>query len=117
MDVPDLAVLEQRGRDEQPMIGRFLDERDDDRQILGRGRQIGQARIVQAERHLGRQILELVAGQAELREDDQVGALGPRRSDELVVPGQVGREAAEHRSDLSERHTDRVHGRSIREDA
>ena len=33
MDVPDLAVLDQRGGDEQPVVGRLLDERDDDRQV------------------------------------------------------------------------------------
>ena len=32
VDVPDLAVLEQRGRDEQAVVGRLLDERDDGRQ-------------------------------------------------------------------------------------
>ena len=38
VDVPDLAVLEQGGRDEQPVIGRFLDERDDRRQAARRRR-------------------------------------------------------------------------------
>ena len=33
VDVPDPAVLEQRGGDEQAVVGRFLDERDDDRQV------------------------------------------------------------------------------------
>ena len=33
VDVPDLAVLEQRGGDEQPVVGRLLDERDDRRQV------------------------------------------------------------------------------------
>ena len=36
VDVPDLAVLEQGGRDEQPVVGRLLDERDDRRQAAGR---------------------------------------------------------------------------------
>ena len=47
VDVPDLAVLEQRRRDEQPVVGRFLDERDDGRQVLGRGGQLGQSRVVE----------------------------------------------------------------------
>ena len=37
VDVPDLAVLEQGGRDEQPVVGRLLDERDDRRQAARRG--------------------------------------------------------------------------------
>ena len=38
VDVPDLAVLEQRRGDEQPVVGRFLDERDDRRQPARRAR-------------------------------------------------------------------------------
>ena len=37
VDVPDLAVLEQRRRDEQPVVGRLLDERDDRGKALGGG--------------------------------------------------------------------------------
>ena len=75
MDVADLAVLEQRGGDEQPVVGRLLDERDDRGQAPRRGGELGQPRVVEAHRDLGREVLEQVAGQPELREDDQVGAL------------------------------------------
>ena len=34
MDVPHLAVLEEGRRDEQPVVGRLLDERDDRGQAL-----------------------------------------------------------------------------------
>ena len=74
VDVPDLAVLEQRRRDEQAVVGRLLDERDDGRQAVGRGGERRQARIVEAHRDLRREVLEQVAGQAELREDDEAGA-------------------------------------------
>ncbi len=42
--------------------------------------QLAEPRVVEAHRHLGREVLELVAGQPELGEDDQVGAAarGPR---------------------------------------
>ena len=70
VDVAHLAVLEQGRRDEQPVVGRLLDERDDRRQAVGRGGQLGQPRVVEPHRDLGREVLELVAGQPELREDD-----------------------------------------------
>ena len=43
----------------------------------GRGREAREARVVEAHRDLGGEVLELVAGEAELGEDDEVGALGP----------------------------------------
>ena len=50
VDVADLAVLEQGGRDEQPVVRRFLDERDDGRQPArraprGRPRRSSSSRI------------------------------------------------------------------------
>ena len=88
------AVLEQDGRDEQPVVGRLLDQRDDGGHALGRGREIGQARVVEAQGDLGGEVLELVAGQPELREDDQVGAVGPGRLERFVVAGEVRRRTA-----------------------
>ncbi len=78
MDVPDLAVLDECGRDEQAVVGGLLDERHDRREALGRVCELGEPRVVEAHRHLGREILELVPGQPELREDDELGAGGPR---------------------------------------
>ena len=40
VDVPDLAVLDERGGDEQAVVGRFLDERHDRGQSLGRLRRV-----------------------------------------------------------------------------
>ena len=74
MDVPDLAVLDQGGGDEQPVVGRFLDERDDRREAAGRAGQLRQPRIVEAHRDFRGEILELVAGQPEFGKDDEVGA-------------------------------------------
>ena len=81
VDVPDLAVLEEGGRDEQAVVGRLLDERDDRRQSPRRRGERGQARVVEAHRDLAGEVLEQVAGQTELGEDDEVGAArrGPRR--------------------------------------
>ena len=111
VDVPDLAVLEQGGGDEQPMVGRFLDERDDRREVLGRGRQLGQARVVEAQGDLGREVLELVAGQAELREDDEVGLVRAGLVEELVMAPQVAVQLPEAGRQLGEGHADRLHGR------
>ena len=74
MDVAELAVLEQGRGDEQPVVGRLLDERHDRRQSPGRAGQLGQPRVVEPHRDLGGEVLELVAGQPELGEDDEVGA-------------------------------------------
>ena len=75
MDVPDLAVLEQRRGDEQPVVARLLDERHD-RATGPRvvGGELGEPRVVEAHRDLGGEVLEQVAGQPELREDDEAGA-------------------------------------------
>ena len=94
VDVPDPTVLEQRRRDEQAVIGRLLDERHDRREVLRRGREAGQARVVEADRHLRGEILEQIAGQAELREDDEAGAPPAGLLDQLVVAGEVRVEAA-----------------------
>ncbi len=102
MDVRQRAVLEQGRRDEQPVIGRLLDERDDRRQPPGRRRQLRQARVVEPHRDLGREVLELVAGQAELGEDDEVGATVASLAQALVMRRQVRLERAETRRDLGQ---------------
>ena len=109
MDVDDLAVLEQGRRDEQAMVGRLLDERDDGRQPAGGGGEAGQPLVVEPHRHLGGEILELVAGQPELREDDQVGALGTGLVEEGVVGREVDLERPEPRCDLGEGDGQRLH--------
>ena len=109
MDVAELAVLEQGGSDEQPVVGRLLDERHDDRQVAGRIGEIGQPRVVEPHRDLRREVLELVAGQPELREDDEVRALRAGLLDQLVVARQVHVELTERRRDLGEGHAHGVH--------
>ena len=113
VDVPDLAVLEQRRGDEQPVVGRLLDERDDGRQPARRRGQRREARIVEAHRDLGGEVLEQVAGQAELGEDDEVGAVGACLAEQLGVPGEVGVEGAELRRDLGEGDAERLHAPSL----
>ena len=103
MDVADLAVLEQGGRDEQPVVGRFLDERDDRREATGRAGQCRQPRIVEAHRDFRGEILELVAGQPEFGEDDEVGAALTRLGEQVVVGREVDLERPEPRRDLGER--------------
>ena len=95
MDVADLAVLEQGRGDEQPVVGRLLDERDDRPKGPARRRgEVGQPRVVEADRDLGGEVLELVAGQPELGEDDEVGALRARLVDQLMVTCEVRVELA-----------------------
>ena len=102
MDVADGAVLEQRGGDEEAMVVRLLDEGDDGRQPLRRPGQLEEPRVVAAHGHLGVEVLEQVAGQAELRKDHEVRALHPGLSEELVVALQVLLERAEARRDLGQ---------------
>src|SRR5438034_3683659 len=109
VDVPDLAVLHQCRRDEQAMVARFLHERHGRRDPPRRCREPDESWIVEAQRHLGREVLELVAGQAELGEDDQAGAAGTCLVEELTVASEVVLERAEARCGLGER--DPEHGR------
>src|SRR4029078_9981846 len=113
----DLAVLEEGRGDEQAMIGRLLDERHDRGEVPGGRREARQARIVEAHRDLRGQVLELVSGQAELREDDEVRAAPARLLDQLVVTGEVRLELAELRGDLGEGDREALHGPSIAPDA
>ena len=64
-----------------------------DRPRVARG-QRGQARVVEAHRDLGREVLEQVAGQPELGEDDEVGAACPRLREQLAVAREVVLERA-----------------------
>ena len=115
MDVTDLAVLEQGRRDEQAVVGRFLHERDDGRQAIGRRQQLAQPRVVEAHRHLAREILQLIPGQPELGEDDQLCPAGPGLAQEFMVPREVLVEGAQARCDLGQRDADLPHGLSIRD--
>jgi len=75
-----------------------------------RRRQPRETRVVEAERDLGREVLQLVAGQAELGEDDQARAARACLVEELMVSREVVLERAEARCRLSER--DPEHGRN-----
>ena len=70
---------------------------------------LGEARVIEPHRDLGGQVLELVAGQPELRKDDEVGARLARAREQVPVLGKVLVERAQARSDLGERDTGRVH--------
>ena len=106
MDVAHGTALEQRRGDEEAVVVRFLDEGDDGGQPVGRPRQLEEARVVAAHGHLGVEVLEQVAGQAELREDHQVSAVCAGLPDELVVTRQVLVERTEPRRDLGQRDGD-----------
>ena len=113
MDVPDLAVLEEGRRDEQAVVDRFLDERYDGREPSRRRRQRREARVVEAHRDLGREILEQVAGQPELREDDEIRAGRPGLIEQLMVPPEVLVEGPQLRGDLGQGDAARLHRVSL----
>src|SRR6185295_8311948 len=113
MDMPDLAVLHQGGGDEQAMIGRLLDEADHGGQAFGRPGELGETRVVETHRDFGREVLEEVAGQAQLGEHDQAAVLAPGIADERVMALQVRLEVAETWRDLSEADPESVHAPSI----
>ena len=115
VDVAELSVLEEGGRDEQAVVCRFLDERDDRGQTGRGGGESSQPRIVQPHRHLAREVLELIAGEAELREDHQVRTGRPGLVEEGMVTVEIRLEIAQARRDLGEGDGERwLHGGSIR---
>ena len=77
------------------------------------GRERREARVVEAHRDLRREVLEQVAGQPELREDDEPGALRASLADELVMEGEVLVEHAETGGDLGEGDAELRHARRI----
>ena len=114
MDVAHPAVLEQRRGDAQPVVARLLDERHDRGRSAGRlPRERRQPRVVEAHRDLGREVLQQVAGQPQLREHDEPGVVRPRVGQELVVAGEVGLEIPERRRDLGEGDAERLHAPSL----
>ena len=113
MDVPDRAVLEKRRGDEQAMVGRLLDERDDRREALARGRQLGEPGVVEPHRDLRREVLEQIARQPELGEDDEPGATLACLLKQADVRGDVLVEQAELRRNLGEGDRHRLHEPSI----
>ena len=68
-----------------------------------------QTAIVQPHRDLGGEILELVAGQPELREDDQPRTLGARLVEQGVMGREVDLERPEPGRDLGEGDGQRLH--------
>ena len=113
MDVAKAAVLEERRRDEQPMVRRLLHERDDGGHPVRLRGEPEESRIVGAHRDLGVEILEQVAREPELREDGQPRSGATRFAKELEVPLDVLVDDAEARRDLSERDPDWLHGASL----
>ena len=90
-------------------------ERDDRRQAAGRRGNRGEPGVVEAHGDLGREILELIAGEAEFWKDDQIGTLGTDLRDDLEVPGEVLVERAKPGRQLGERDPAGVHEASIPE--
>src|SRR5205085_11343521 len=113
VDVPDSTVLEERSGDEQPMVAGLLDERHDRRQVLRLGGERGETGIVEADRDLGREVLEQVTRETELGEDDEARATLASLADQGLVTPEVLVESAEDWRDLGERDAECRHGRSL----
>ena len=113
MDVADAAVLQQCRGDEELVVGRLLDERDDDAHVTGRTRQLQQSRVVAPHGDLGVEVLQQVPGQPQLGEDDQVGLVPAGLADERVMALEVDLERTEARRDLGEGDADWCHGQSV----
>jgi hypothetical protein len=107
VDVADLAVLEQRRRDEEAVVAGLLDERHDRREAVGLGRERRETRVVEPDRDLRGEVLQEVASEPQLREDDETGAVGTGLPQQVTVDGQVLVEQAETWCDLSERDPER----------
>src|SRR5215218_4855756 len=75
IDMAKLGTLEQGSGDVELVIVRFLDEADDHRHLAGGAAEFRETRIVRTHRDLGVEVLEQVAGQAELGKDEQVDRL------------------------------------------
>jgi hypothetical protein len=115
VDVPEHAVLEQPGSNEEAMIGRFLDK-GDHRGQPGRGsHEAIQARVVKAHRDLSGEVLQKVSGQAELGKHDEIRALAARVCEQLDVALEVLVERAKPRGNLGERDPHGLHAPRIRE--
>src|SRR5262245_4907086 len=97
------------------MVAGLLDERHDRRQPAGLAGQLGQSRIVEPHRDLGREILELVAGEPELREDHELGAAVARLAQSLAMRREVRLGRAEPRRHLRQGDAHGLHDRSIRD--
>jgi hypothetical protein len=65
-------------------------------------RELRQARVVEAHRDLAGEVLEEVAGEAELREDDELRAPARASRRRLVMPREVLVQVSEARGDLGE---------------
>ena len=76
---------------------------------VGQPGELGEARVIEPHRDLGRQVLELVAGQPELGKDDEVGARLARAREQVPVLGDVLVERAQAGRDLGERDTGGLH--------
>ena len=69
----------------------------------------GQARVVEAHRDLGREVLEQVPGEPQLREHDEPGPGVAGLLDQLEMAREVGLEVPEARRDLGEGDPERLH--------
>jgi len=108
VQVDDLPAGEIRRRHVEAVAGVLVDEADHQIQVAAGLEQDAEGRVVGggAHRHLVDQVLQVVAGQGKLREQQQINAGGPGPVDVLQVPGQVGRDVADGRVNLGDAHRD-----------
>ena len=103
MDKPAVGD-ESRGVMEQAAVGgTFLDESDHGAKPLGGGHEAAKTRIgSRVEGHFLGQVLQRVAGQPELGENDEAGLLAPGFREDVEMGVEVGRDVAELWRDLGQ---------------
>ena len=107
------AVFKQGGGDQEPVVVRLLDEADHDRHFSGKLCQLLQARVGATHGDLGVELLQEIAGQTQLWEDEQVDGLRPSIRDYLGVARQIRLQLPEPGRDLGQPDTQGRHCRGV----
>ena len=108
MNVNHPAALGPKRGVVETMVRRLLDEAHDQRHRPGGVDQLPNLRPGGGNRQIGHHVADKIAHQRQLGKDDQIGMLPPCRLDLLEVQGQVARQIAQHRRNLSHRHPQRA---------
>ena len=98
-----LAIAQEGDAVAVPVVIGLLDEADRDQRPRRAAAQLGQARVVDAHGDLGNEVLEQVAGECQLGEDDQRRALPRRGGQPLGEELEVGVHLTEARRHLGQR--------------
>ena len=105
MDVEDAPFGKERGGivEEAALVLLLLDEADDHRHPPSGVQELPEERVPgRVHRHVGDEVLQGIAGEAELGKDDELGAFGAGPGQGLQMPAEVRPDVAEPRGHLNE---------------